>query len=79
MHGTAMDQFRRDLTYISSNGVIPSAAVFQTERGISRGSQPVLARSLGPLIANAGLRDDASGKRKLKPIRCRRTVAIEAR
>jgi hypothetical protein len=31
------------------DGVIPSAAVFQAERGISRAANQILARSLGPL------------------------------
>ncbi|SPF32645.1 exported hypothetical protein [Candidatus Sulfotelmatobacter kueseliae] len=31
-------------------GVIPSAAAFQAERGISRGAVSVRARSLGPLV-----------------------------
>ena len=47
-----------DLTGVSSrkrgppanlDGVIPSGAVFQAERGISRGADMLHARSLGPL------------------------------
>jgi len=45
-------------------GVILSVAVLQAEGGISRATEPVLARSLARL-KNAGLRDDASEKNKI--------------
>jgi hypothetical protein len=48
---------------IAFGGVIPSRAVFQAERGISRGATHDAREIPPPAGENAGVRDDASRKK----------------
>src|SRR3974390_2654982 len=61
-------------TSLSSHAVIPSGAGVQAERGISRPSVVSQVRSLGPLVKNAGLRNDLAARKNFKLSHYRRRM-----